>query len=118
MELKISQRNVSGVSVVDCSGRIIFGDEAALLRETVKAMLPQSRQIVLNLKNVTYIDSGGLGTLVGLYSSAQASGAEVKLAQLTSRSLQLLQVTKLLTVFDVKETEEEAIQSFSKAASV
>ena len=118
MELKISQRNVNGVTVVDCSGRIIFGDEAALLRETVKTMLPQSRQIVLNLKNVTYIDSGGLGTLVGLYSSAQAAGAEVKLAQLTSRSLQLLQVTKLLTVFDVKDTEERAIQSFGKAASV
>jgi anti-sigma B factor antagonist len=118
MELKIAQRNVNGVTVVDCNGRIIFGDEAALLRETIKAMLPQTRQIVLNLKNVTYIDSGGLGTLVGLFSSAQASGAEVKLAQLTSRSLQLLQVTKLLTVFDVKETEEQAIQSFSKAASV
>jgi anti-sigma B factor antagonist len=118
MELKISQRIVGGVSVVDCSGRVIFGDEAALLRETVKAMLPASRQIVLNLKNVSYIDSGGLGTLVGLYSSAQAVGAEVKLAQLTARSLQLLQVTKLLTVFDVKETEEQAIQSFTKAASV
>ena len=118
MELKISQRNVNGVTVVDCSGRIIFGDEAALLRETVKAILPQSKQIVLNLKNVTYIDSGGLGTLVGLYSSAQAAGVEVKLAQLTSRSTQLLQVTKLLTVFDVKDTEEQAIQSFGKAASV
>src|SRR4051812_2487791 len=67
MELKLSQRNVSGVTVVECSGRIIFGDEAALLRETVKAMLPDTRQIVLNLKNVSYIDSGGLGTLVGLY---------------------------------------------------
>jgi anti-sigma B factor antagonist len=109
MELKISQRIVSGVTVVDCSGRIIFGDEAALLRETVKALLPNTRQIVLNLKN---------GTLVGLYSSAQAGGAEVKLAQLTARSLQLLQVTKLVTVFDVKETEEQAIQSFTKAASV
>jgi anti-sigma B factor antagonist len=118
MELKISQRNVNGVTVVDCSGRIIFGDEAALLRETVKAMLPQTRQIVLNLKNVTYIDSGGLGTLVGLFSSAQATGAEVKLAQLSQRSLQLLQVTKLLTVFDVKDTEEQAIKSFSKTASV
>ena len=118
MELKISQRNVGGVTVVECSGRIIFGDEAALLRETVKALLPDSRQIVLNLKNVSYIDSGGLGTLVGLFSSAQAVGAEVKLAQLTARSLQLLQVTKLLTVFDVKETEEQAVQSFTKTASV
>jgi anti-sigma B factor antagonist len=117
MELKISQRNVNGVTVVDCSGRIIFGDEAAFLRETIKAMLPQTRQIVLNLKNVTYIDSGGLGTLVGLFTSAQAGGAEIKLAQLTSRSLQLLQVTKLLTVFDVKETEDQAIQSFGKTAS-
>jgi anti-sigma B factor antagonist len=117
MELKLSQRNVNGVTVVDCSGRIIFGDEAALLRETIKAMLPQTRKIVLNMKNVSYIDSGGLGTMVGLFSSAQAGGAEIKLAQLTQRSLQLLQVTKLLTVFDVKDTEEHAIESFSQSAS-
>ncbi len=118
MELKIAQRNVNGVTVVDCSGRVIFGDEAALLRETVKAILPQSKRIVLNLKNVSYIDSGGLGTLVGLFSSAQAAGAEVKLAELTQRSTQLLQVTKLLTVFDVRGTEQDAVQSFSKAAGV
>ncbi len=116
MELKISTRVVDGVTIIDCSGRLIFGDEAALLRETVKAMLPQTKHIVLNLKNVTYIDSGGLGTLVGLYSSAQSSGCEVKLAQLTPRSTQLLQVTKLLTVFDVRETEEDAVKSFAKAA--
>ncbi len=118
MELKISQKTVNGVTVIDCSGRLIFGDEAAMLRETVKAMLPQTKQIVLNLKNVTYIDSGGLGTLVGLFSSAQAAGCEIKLAQLTPRSTQLLQVTKLLTVFDVRDTEESAIQSFAKTASV
>ena len=118
MELKISQRTVNGVTIVDCSGRIIFGDEAALLRETIKSMLPQTRQIVLNLKNVSYIDSGGLGTLVGLFSSAQAGGAEIKLAQLTQRSTQLLQVTKLLTVFDVRDTEEDAVRSFAKTASV
>ena len=118
MELKLSQRKVNGVTVLDCSGRIIFGDEAALLRETIKAMLPQTRQIVLNLKNVSYIDSGGLGTLVGLFTSARSAGAEIKLAQLSQRSIQLLQVTKLLTVFDVKDTEEHAIQSFPKAASI
>ncbi len=118
MELKISQRTINGIAVIDCSGRLIFGDEAAFLRETVKTTLAQSNKIILNLKNVTYIDSGGLGTLVGLYSSAQAGGAEIKLCQLTQRSTQLLQVTKLLTVFDVRDTEESALQSFTKAASV
>lgn len=117
MELKINTRTVDGVSIVDCSGRLVFGDEAALVRETVKGLLANSKKIVLNLKNVSYIDSGGLGTLVGLYSSARNSGAEVKLCSLTDRVGQLLQVTKLLTVFDVRENEDAAVRSFKQAAN-
>lgn len=116
MELKVSTRQLDGVTIVDCSGRLIFGEEAALVRETVKSVLSDTKKIVLNLKNVSYIDSGGLGTLVGLYTSAQNAGAEIKLSNLTERVGQLLQVTKLLTVFDVYSTEEAAVKAFSKAA--
>jgi anti-sigma B factor antagonist len=117
MALKISTRTVQGVVIVDCIGRITFGDEAASLRDTVKGLLPQTREIVLNLKDVSYVDSGGLGTLVGLYTSARAAGGELKLAQLSHRVGDLLQVTKLLTVFDVHDTEESAIAAFRHAAT-
>lgn len=117
MELRVVERPVSGVSVLDCSGRLIFGEEAALVRESVKDVLSRTDRILLNLKHVNYIDSGGLGTLVGLFSSAKNTGAEIKLACLTPRVGQLLQVTKLLTVFDVHETEEGALKSFSKGAT-
>ncbi len=117
MELKVSTRQLDGVTILDCSGRLVFGEEAALLRETVKGVLSASRKIVLNLKSVSYIDSGGLGTLVGLYTSAQHAGAEIKLSNLTERVGQLLQVTKLLTVFDVYSTEDAAVKAFTKAAT-
>ncbi len=117
MELKVTNRLVDGVMVIECTGRLIFGEEAALLRETVKSLLPQNKRIVVNLHNVSYIDSGGLGMLVGLYSSAHNAGGEIKLAELTTRVNQLLQVTKLLTVFDVKDTERAAIDAFGKAVS-
>lgn len=107
---------LNGITIVDCNGRIVFGEEAAALRESVKAIIPQAPRLVLNLKNVTYIDSGGLGTLVGLYTSANSSGGEIKLANLTPRVGQLLQVTKLVTVFDVYDTEEDAVRAFSRTA--
>jgi anti-sigma B factor antagonist len=116
VELKIDTRTVDGVFVVNCSGRIIFGDESSFLRETVKNALSQHRWIVINLGGTNYIDSGGLGTLVALFTSAQNAGATIKLANLTKRVGDLLQVTKLLTVFEVFESEEKAIQSFKAAA--
>ena len=79
MQLKLSTRTVDGVTVVDCGGRIVFGDESALLRDTVKTLIGQNPQIVLNLAGVTYIDSGGLGTLVALYTTARNAGGAVKL---------------------------------------
>jgi anti-sigma B factor antagonist len=114
MQLKLSVRNVDGVAVVDCAGRIIFGDEAASLRETVKQVIPENQRIVLNLANITYIDSGGLGTLVALYTTARSAGGNIKLASLTTRVGDLLQVTKLLTVFDVYDDEKQALDSFRK----
>ena len=110
MTLKLSTRLLDGVTIVDCQGRIVFGDESALLRETVKKLLTETRQIVLNLGGVNYIDSGGLGTLVSLYTSARSSGGSVKLANLTQRVGDLLQVTKLLTVFEVFDGEAKAVQ--------
>ena len=117
MALKISSKTVSGVMVVYCSGRIVFGDETASLRETVKNLLAENLQVVLNLGGVSYIDSGGLGTLVGLYTSAKAAGGNVKLANLTQRVRDQLVLTKLVTVFEFYDSEEQAVASFAPAAS-
>ena len=112
MSLKVETRQVDGITVVSCEGRIVLGDEAAGLRETLKRALGSSRQVVLNLAGVSYIDSSGLGTLVGVYSSARAAGADIKLGGLGERLRDVLQVTKLVTVFEVYDTEEQAIAAF------
>jgi len=117
MQLKLSKKNVDGILVIGCSGRIVFGDESSLLREEVKKALQDgTKRIVLNLGEVNYIDSGGLGTLVALHTTALNAGATIKLANLTKRVGDLLQVTKLLTVFDVHNSEYEALESFRKEA--
>jgi anti-sigma B factor antagonist len=108
---------MEGVLVVDCSGRLMFGEESASLRETVKKALAQTPKVVLNLYEVNYIDSGGLGTLVSLYTSARNAGGAVKLARLSQRVGDLLQITKLLTIFEVFDNEEAAAQSFNKDAA-
>ncbi len=116
MQLKITSKTKDGVLVIGCSGRIVFGDEASLLRETVKQAIPGNQKIVLNLAEVNYIDSGGLGTLVALHTTAHNAGSTIKLANLTKRVGDLLQVTKLLTVFDVHDSESEAIDAFKAVA--
>ena len=118
MQLKIGVRKLNdGITVVDCAGRIVFGEETAELRDRVKALISENSRVVLNLAEVTYIDSGGLGTLVALYTTARNAGASVKLARLTQRVGDLLQVTKLLTVFEVYNSEEEAVESFRQGAA-
>jgi anti-sigma B factor antagonist len=118
MQLKIGVRKMNdGIIVVDCAGRIIFGEETAELRDQVKALISEDGRLVLNLSEVSYIDSGGLGTLVALYTTARTAGASVKLARLTQRVGDLLQLTKLLTVFEVYNSEEEAVESFRKGAA-
>jgi anti-sigma B factor antagonist len=117
MQLKLTTRTVQNILVVNCDGRIVFGEESAELRDTVKKLLTQNNQIVLNLGGVSYIDSGGLGTLVALYTTAHNAGGAIKLSNLTPRGGDLLQVTKLLTIFEVYETEDQAIQSFRKGAA-
>jgi anti-sigma B factor antagonist len=116
MQLKLATRTNEGVLVVDCTGRIIFGEESSLLREEVQKAVPENKRILLNLGEVNYIDSGGLGILVALDTTARNAGSTIKLAKLTKRVGDLLQVTKLLTVFDVHDSEAEAIESFRKAA--
>jgi anti-sigma B factor antagonist len=117
VQLRLSTRTLDGVFVLDCDGRLVFGEESALVRDTVKNLLTQNNHIVLNLGGVNYIDSGGLGTLVALYTTARNAGGSIKLAALTQRVGDLLQVTKLLTVFDVYDKVEEAVQSFRKSAA-
>lgn len=116
MQLKLSVRNADDVQIVDCAGRMVFGEESISLRETVKKLIAKDARIILNLADVTYIDSGGLGTLVALYTTARNAGAYIKLASLTPRVGDLLQVTKLLTVFDVYDNEKEALASYRAAA--
>jgi len=118
MQLKTSTRTLNdGIVVVDCAGRLVFGEETAALRDRVRALTTKDSRIILNLGEVTYIDSGGLGTLVALYTTARNSGASIKLARLTPRVGDLLQVTKLLTVFEVYDSEEEAVESFRKGVA-
>ena len=116
MQLRLSTRIVDGIAVLDCAGRIVFGDESSLLRDVAKRLINENRRIVLNLSGVSYIDSGGLGTLVSLFTTAQKAGGSIKLANLTERVGDLLQVTKLLTVFEVYDSEEKALDSYRAAA--
>jgi len=114
LQLKLTVRTVNDIVIVDCAGRIVFGEESADLRDTVKMVITQSKRVVLNLAGITYIDSGGLGTLVALYTTARNNGGAIKLANLTQRVGDLLQVTKLVTIFDVYDSEQKAIDSFPK----
>ena len=117
MQLKLSTRTVDGVTVVDCNGRIVFGEESAILRDTLKKLINENKRVVLNLGGISYIDSGGLGTLVALYTTAHNAGGAIKLARLTQRVGDLLQVTKLVTIFEVFDTEEKAVESFRKGVA-
>ena len=99
--------------IVDCSGRLVFGEESASLRETVKKVLAQSPKVVLNLHEVNYIDSGGLGTLVSIFTTARNAGGAIKLASLSQRVGDLLQLTKLVTIFEIFDNEEAAARSFT-----
>ena len=115
MALRMTDREVNGVSVIDLEGRIVLGEESNSFREKVKSLLAAGKKnIVLNLAQVTYIDSAGLGTLVATFHSARSQGATLKLANLGQKFKEVLQVTKLMTVFDTYENEAAAIQSFGK----
>jgi anti-sigma B factor antagonist len=113
--LRMTDRDVNGVNVLDIEGRIVLGEESNSFREKVKSLLAAGkRKIVLNLANVSYIDSAGLGTLVATYHSARSQGATLKLANLGAKFKEVLQVTKLMTVFDTYDSEGAAVASFPK----
>jgi anti-sigma B factor antagonist len=113
--LKISDRVVDGVAVEVLEGRVVLGEESNALREKVKSLLAAGhKKIVINMDNVSYVDSSGLGSLVAAHTSAKAQGATLKLCHLGSKFHEILQVTKLVTVFEVFPTEAAAIASFSK----
>ncbi|MFQ5816500.1 MAG: STAS domain-containing protein [Terriglobia bacterium] len=113
MTLKVNQREVEGVTVVDLSGRIMLGDSSARLRELLRDLLKQGqKKILLNLGDVAYVDSSGLGELVSGFNTARSQGGQLKLLNLTKKVNDLLQVTKLYTVFEVHDSEAAAIQSF------
>jgi anti-sigma B factor antagonist len=118
MALKITNREVDGVAVLALDGRIELGEETSTLREKVKSLLAEGKKnIVLNLSNVTKLDSSALGALVTAYSSAKSGGATLRLCNLGSRFSEMLQVTKLYTVFEVSDTEADAVRAMAKRAS-
>jgi anti-sigma B factor antagonist len=111
--MKITTREIDGVSVLDISGRITLGEETGKLRAAVRELLGQGKKkIVANLAEVSYIDSSGVGELVSSYTTVRNQGGELKLSSLTSKVHDVLQVTKLYTIFDIKENEYTAIKSF------
>ena len=113
--LKINNREVDGVSVVALDGRIVFGEETSALREKVKSLLAEGKKkLVLNLDKVTYVDSSGLGMLVGVRNSVKSANASLRLCNVESRYTELLRMTQLWPLFDVSDTEAEAVRSLSK----
>ena len=113
MNMRATAREAGGVLVVDLSGRILLGDDSACLRKMIRSLLDEGRtRIVLNLADVDYIDSSGIGELVNGYSTVRSRGGELKLLNLNQRVRDLLQLTKLYTVFDVHTEEAMALRSF------
>jgi anti-sigma B factor antagonist len=111
--MTISTREVSHVTIVDIHGRITLGDETGQLRDTVRQLITQGKKkIVLNLANVDYIDSSGVGELVSSFTTVRNAGGELKLLALTKKVQDVLYVTKLYTVFDIKDDEFTAVKSF------
>jgi len=113
MALTIASREVDGVTVLDLSGRITLGEGSVQLRDAIRGLISKGvKKILLNMGEVNYVDSSGLGELVSAYTSAKNQQAEVKLLNLTKKVHDLLQLTKLYTVFDIYDDEASAIASF------
>ncbi len=116
MSMKATIRQVDSVIVIDISGRITLGEGCAQLRELIRDQLSKgNKQILLNLADVTYIDSSGIGELVSAFTAVSNQGGQLKLLKLTKKVHDLLQITKLYTVFDIHDDEAKAIASFQQA---
>ena len=113
VNMKTSTRQVDGITILDCSGRITLGEGSVILRDAVRELLSKgNKKILLNLGDVSYIDSSGIGELDSAYTTVRNHGGELKLLNLQKKVHDLLQITKLYTVFDVREDEATAIKSF------
>jgi len=114
--MKTSTRQVDGITILDLSGRITLGEGSVQLRDAVRDLLSKgSKNILLNLGDVNYIDSSGIGELVSAFTTVRNQGGELKLLNLTKKVHDLLQITKLYTVFDIKDDEASAIAAYAKA---
>jgi len=114
MALSMDTKESNGITILTLAGRITLGDESNHLRNKVKELLEQGhKKLVLDLGDVSYIDSAGLGTLVAAFTSSRNRGADIKLANITEKFDELLSITKLLTVFSVYKSVEDAVQSFA-----
>ncbi len=113
MPLKIATREVAHVTILDIHGRIVLGDEIGELRSAVRNLIAEGKKkIILNLVGVDYIDSSGVGELVSSFTTVRNAGGELKLLNLTQKVHDVLHVTKLYTVFDIKDDEFTAVRSF------
>jgi len=118
MSLKINVRESGNVVILDLNGRITIGEEASSLRDTIRELLDSGQKnILLNLAEVSYIDSTGLGQFVGSYATVTSRGGQLKLLNLQKKLHELMQVTKLITVFDTHTNESAAVRSFTAEAS-
>jgi anti-sigma B factor antagonist len=114
VSVTLNSRQVGDVSVVDVAGRITLGEGSSALRDTLREMVGKGqKKVLLNLANVSYIDSSGIGELVSGFTTVTNSGGQLKLLNLNKRVKDLLQITKLYTVFDVHEDEAAAVRSFA-----
>ena len=117
MNMTTSIRQVGGVTIVDISGRIVLGEESAALRDLVCDLLSKGhKKILFNLGDVNYIDSSGLGHLVSAFTSVRNHGGELKLLNLSNNIQNLMQITRLYTVFEIMDNEAAAVKSFSQSA--
>jgi anti-sigma B factor antagonist len=114
MSMKIKARQVESITVLDLSGRITLGEGSVTIRDEVRKVLATgSKKILLNLGDINYIDSSGIGELVSAFTTVKNGGGELKLLNLTKKVHDLLQITKLYTVFDIKDDEASAIAAFT-----
>lgn len=113
VKLQSSTRQVEGVTIVDLSGRITLGEASVVVRDVIKDLMDKgNKKVLLNLGGVNYIDSSGIGVLVSSFTTVQSQGGELKLVNLSKRIHDLLQITKLYSLFDVKGDEATAVASF------
>ncbi len=114
MSVKLTTRQVGDVTVIDAAGRITLGEGASAFRTAIRDLVTKgNKKVLLNLGEVSYIDSSGIGELVSGFTTVRANEGQLKLVGLSKRVKDLLQITKLYTVFDVYEDETEAVRSFS-----